>query len=316
MFWNDTHRDNSRMTNSQTHGWRIAFDRHVFEYMLHELGRYPNSEEGGKYLGYIQAPKVGADSNFSPTIIITDFLPGGPNAKRTAVEFFPDSEFQEGLFRKAERRDPEIEHVGTWHSHHCNGLQELSGGDIAGYFKTVQKRDYRPEVFIASLVKRLPRNSRDTDWLDHFLFARGDKQFYKITSEIILVDSRSKFLDITGHNGLASDNHQHLGLWNESETGRDTLATDKKLFAERFGTSIRAVRRDGIISISCTEGQNMLAVTYPAALTDRNMSIEVRGSHGAVFHLTCDYSNRRTAYAACFEALNQISTATATRDMT
>src|SRR5262245_22034941 len=77
---------------------QVIFDRPVFEYILSELRRYPRCEEAGKYLGYLQ-PKVG---NRGLRVIVTDFLPGGPGARRSAVEFFPDGEFQERLFRLAE----------------------------------------------------------------------------------------------------------------------------------------------------------------------------------------------------------------------
>ena len=35
----------------------IIFDRHIFDYILYELQRYPASEEGGKYVGYIEVAK-------------------------------------------------------------------------------------------------------------------------------------------------------------------------------------------------------------------------------------------------------------------
>ena len=117
----------------------------------------PKSEEGGKYIGYIDFAEHNRSKDHHYRVIITDFLPGGPNATRTAVEFLPDGEFQEQLYRRAEKRDANVEHLGTWHSHHCNGLDRLSGGDIEGYFRTVNKAAYRPEVFVASLVKHLPK---------------------------------------------------------------------------------------------------------------------------------------------------------------
>src|SRR5258708_29644372 len=57
----------------------IIFDRHVFNYMLHELQRYPESEEGGKYVGYIDFGEHNRSKDHHYRVIITDFLPGGPN---------------------------------------------------------------------------------------------------------------------------------------------------------------------------------------------------------------------------------------------
>lgn len=284
--------------------WKIVFNRHVFDFMLRELHRYPNSEEGGKYIGYVHASD--GDHPAKHVITITDFLPGGPRAKRTAVEFLPDGDFQENLFRQAETRDSKVEHLGTWHSHHCNGLGQLSNGDIAGYFRTIQKAAYRPDVFVASLVKHIPRNSHDTDWIDHFLFVRDDSNFYKITGHIGVSDTPSRFSDITGHFVHNVQDHQHADLWYETDMGRRTLAEDKKLFSTHFDTNVRATRRDGIINITCNKGTNFMSVTYPAAQTDHDIRIEVGSSSHVVFQLICKYSNRGAAYAACFEGLRHI----------
>jgi len=286
--------------------WKIVFDRHVFEYILYELHRYPNCEEGGKYVGYVHARHGNAGHPSTHTITITDFLPGGPNARRTAVEFLPDGNFQENLFRQAEARDREIEHIGTWHSHHCNGLRHLSSGDIAGYFRTIQKTAYRPDVFVASLVKQVPHSSHDADWIDHFLFLRNDSNFYKITHHIDLADAPSRFSDLTGHSIQKVPDHRHSDPWYETDAGRQTLAEDKKLFTAQFDSNVRATRRDGIIMMTCNKGAHFITVSYPVAQTDREIRIEVGSAAHVVFRLNCDYSYRAAAYAACFEGMRHI----------
>src|SRR6266496_3030509 len=164
-----------RQTSKTSYGEtevQIAFDRRVLEYIRAELTKSPDVEEGGKYVGYMlregspELKAVGLDRDRA-ALVVTDFLPSGPNAVRTAVELQPDGEYQEHLFRQLEQIDPEVEHLGTWHSHHCNGLPTLSDGDIDGYYRTVNKRAYRPEHFLASLVTRLPRNTDDVGWIDH-----------------------------------------------------------------------------------------------------------------------------------------------------
>src|SRR5690349_16952098 len=111
----------------------IIFHAGIFAHMLSAIAKHPGEEEGGKYIGYffdpgrlsIEGLKARRDCH---AILVTDFLPSGPNAVRTAVEFLPDGEYQEALFRKLEAQDPDIEHLGTWHTHHCNGLKTLSQG--------------------------------------------------------------------------------------------------------------------------------------------------------------------------------------------
>lgn len=284
----------------------VVFDRHVFEYIIQELQRYPTSEEGGKYIGYIDLDpqSLGRDRNYR--VIITDFLPGGPNAKRTAVEFLPDGDFQERLFRQAESRDTNLEHLGSWHSHHCNGLDRLSGGDIEGYFKTVNKRAYRPDVFVASLVKHIPRHLNDTEWIDHFLFVRNQNSFYRITRDIKIAECPSNFGDITGHLMRKEQLETRAALWHETEIGKRILAEDKKFFTDRFGDNFRATRRDGIIKIRCGTGSKLVSVSYPLAPDDREIKIQVESASRTVLTIGCDYSDRSLAYVASLSALEQL----------
>jgi len=281
----------------------IIFDRRVFEYILHELHRYPTSEEGGKYIGYIDLTKQEKGSDRNYRVIITDFLPGGPNARRTAVEFLPDGEFQEKMFRHAESMDSNVEHVGTWHSHHCNGLDRLSDGDIEGYFKTVNKRAYRPDVFVASLVKQLPRHSHDTSWIDHFLFVRNEEDFYKITSDITIADFPSRFADITGHSLRKEHIEAAAALWHETDIGKKTLAEDKRFFTDRFGENLHATRRDGVITITCGTNSKVVAVSYPLGPGGREIKINVGSASRTILRIECDLSDRSVAYAACLNAL-------------
>jgi hypothetical protein len=212
-------------------GLRIEFSSQIADFILHELRRHPGVEEGGKYIGYIDV----RSHSRSTQITVTDFLPGGPLAKRTSVEFMPDGEFQEKLFRHAEQRDHAVEHVGSWHSHHCNGLRQLSGGDIRGYFKTLAKAAYRPPVFIASLVKEIPNCSTDKGWIDHFLFVKGEEdRFYKITDEIETINVQSRFGDITGHEMTPSSSGDS-DFWYQTEKGAKPWLKINNSFVVRWG---------------------------------------------------------------------------------
>ncbi len=296
--------------------YEIIFDRHIFDYMLHELHRYPRSEEGGKYLGYLDSGGQNRSTHRNCRVIITDFLPGGPNATRTAVEFLPDGDFQEQLFRQAEKRDGNVEHLGSWHSHHCNGLDRLSGGDVEGYFKTVNKAAYRPDVFVASLVKYLPRGQRDANWIDHFLFVRNHDCFYKITTHVAITDSPTRFADITGH-GLVQEQletqtsktsqvESSATAWHETEIGRKALAEDKRFFTERFGNNVHATRKAGVITITCGMGVKHIAVSYPMAVHDREMEVNVGSASQTILKIRCDYSHRNVAYTASLNALEYL----------
>ena len=59
---------------------QVGLDRQVRSYILAELAKNPQVEEGGKYVGYLLSP---ADSRLqglgfmpnTPAMVITDFLP-------------------------------------------------------------------------------------------------------------------------------------------------------------------------------------------------------------------------------------------------
>lgn len=293
----------------------LIFDRQVFAFMTEELERHPNEEDGGKYIGYLLPPgdaKVRMGHPDAWRIVILDFLPGGPNARRSQVEFMPDGPFQEDLFRKAERRDKDIEHIGTWHSHHCNGLQTLSGGDVKGYFATVNKPAYRLDFFVTSLVKRVPRNPHPTDWIDHFLFVRGDNSYYDLTNHIKLLDIPTPFGDLTGHHvASAPQNHSASHhptptddgptLWYESDTGRAVLGEDKKFFATHFGNDVHASRLNGQITIKGGK-HNVVAVTYPLAAGQRELDLEVVRDSKRVLAMRFDLEDRLIGYHAALSA--------------
>src|SRR5439155_20008027 len=136
------------------------------------------------------------------------------------------------------------------------------------YFKTVNKKAYRPDVFVASLVKYLPRHTHDTGWIDHFLFVRNEDCFYKITGQIAIADCPSSFADITGHSVRDEHVDPPAALWHETEIGRKTLAEDKRFFTDRFGESLRATRRDGVITITCGTSLKRIAGSYPLGSQD------------------------------------------------
>jgi hypothetical protein len=300
----------------------VLFDRRVFDYMIGELSKDLSVEEGGKYVGYLLQTgdrlleRIG--SRARRAIVIVDFLPSGPNAVRTAVELMPDGPYQEALFREIERLDPAIEHVGTWHSHHCNGLLRLSDGDVSGYFKTVNKAAYRPDFLVASLVTRVPRDVEDVGWIDHFLFGRGSDKYHKITDQIRVVDWPSSFGGITGHGPTppaarpltdadltpAEREPKPAVVWFETEDGRGVLAADKRLFDQTF-SSVTATRRDGQITLTGQTESRSVAVTYPRDAGDAKVSVMLRVENAVVLRMECAISHRTLAYKAALAALGE-----------
>lgn len=303
---------------------QFAIDRRVVSYIVTELGKNPQVEEGGKHVGYLLEAEdpalnvLGLDAKL-PATVITDFLPSGPNAIRTAGELQPDGEFQERLFRQLERMDSAIEHVGTWHSHHCNGLLTLSPGDISGYFRTVNKPEYRPNHFLASLVTRLPQGPDDRDWIDHYLFVRDDDEYYKINERIKYVDAPSRFGSLTGHS-TGNDGRVlrvavpfepapasgTISIWHESTNGRSVLAEDKRFFSAHF-EDVKASRRLQRISLTGRIGRASVSITYPCDETSTEVSVTLRCGESTVFDIKTDIQWRRLALSAALTAANEVA---------
>jgi len=305
---------------------QIMMDEGLPRFILRELARYPDCEEGGKYIGLIER------TDSSTRIVITDFLAGGPNAKRTRVEFLPDGDYQEKLFRQAEQIDEGVEHLGSWHSHHCNGLGTFSEGDVSGYFKTVNKSHYRPDFFIASLVTRVPHDASAEGWLHHFLFVKGDDRFYSVNEHELYVDKPTVFGAITGHqeisktattmkvhfsgrsddvSGRSHDDRasRRLGLphhWYETETGKLVLSEDRKFFQKHFAENVKCTRVDGQIRLTGSSPSGLdLSVWYPVARDNDILEIHILQAGHKVISISCKTAKRLIAIKGALYMHNQ-----------
>ena len=81
------------ITNFQMR-WKSFSIGVCFPYIVEELRKHPSVEEGGKYIGYVYKPGELTLQKFdvnarAQAIVITDFLPSGPKAVRTAAESCP-----------------------------------------------------------------------------------------------------------------------------------------------------------------------------------------------------------------------------------
>jgi hypothetical protein len=161
----------------------IMLARGAIESIFDECDRYDADETGGRLLGTYRHQGGHYD------IEVKGVLEPGPNAERSPTYFLQDGDHQEKLFRAIEASQPDIEHLGNWHTHHVNGLQTLSGGDKQTYFKTVNHAKHNTDFFYALLVVSKNRGGNSRYTIKHFIFRRGDEAIYEIPpSEVRLVD--------------------------------------------------------------------------------------------------------------------------------
>jgi len=162
---------------------RVNIPKQVFD-RIYRTVKNSDVEEGGKFVG-----KVNYFGDLL-SIDIVSYLDSGHKASKSKTHIIPDGEYQENLFRLIEIYDKRIEHIGTWHSHHCNKLDELSGGDERGYFDTVNKSNYNLNCFFALLVTGITPTELK---MKYFLFRRSDGNYYQLNpSNINLVPISGK----------------------------------------------------------------------------------------------------------------------------
>jgi len=171
---------------TRTNDVKIVMPRAAIEAVFDECDRYNVDETGGRILGNYKAQ--GARLG----ITVSGIIEPGPNAQRTQTYFKQDGAYQERVFRQIEDREPEIEHLGNWHTHHVNGLQHLSGGDIDTYRRTVAHHNHNIDFFYALLVteKNPKRTGLERYVFKSYLLRRGDDRVYEIPPDgLVLVDS-------------------------------------------------------------------------------------------------------------------------------
>jgi len=161
---------------------RITVRRAAMAAIYAECDRYDVNETGGRLLGVYD--QVGRQL----VIEVHGVIEPGPGARRTPTSFFQDGEYQERVFRLVESRHPGIEHLGNWHTHHVNGLDCLSTGDIKTYRRNVNHQNHNPDLFVAFLVtRRLPKPQRYA--MKFYVLLRGnDKVFEVPATAVSMVD--------------------------------------------------------------------------------------------------------------------------------
>ena len=106
----------------------------------------------------------------------------GPKARRTSTSFFQDGDYQTEIFRRLEAKDPSIEHLGNWHTHHVNGYPTLSAGDLATYRRIVNHEMHNTDFFYALLVTRRMegRSGLERYAVRHYVFFRDDPAVHEV----------------------------------------------------------------------------------------------------------------------------------------
>jgi len=161
----------------------ITIARGVLDAIFDECDLYDSHETGGRLIGTYS--KKGAHYD----IQLQGLIAPGPAAQRSATSFFQDGEYQEALFRKIEEEHPNIEHLGNWHTHHCNGLATLSSGDHATYGRIVNHEKHNTDFFYALLVVRKTPNSDARYFIKHFIFHRNSNRVDEVPpSHVHIVD--------------------------------------------------------------------------------------------------------------------------------
>ena len=161
----------------------VSIPKKALEAIFDECDRYDVDETGGRIVGTYH--KKGCQYH----IDVLGVIAPGPNARRAPTSFFQDGDYQERVFREAEKDHPKLEHLGNWHTHHVNGLQTLSSGDRSTYHRIVNHDKHNTDFFYALLVTRKNDNR---DWryeIKHYVLFRGDDEIHGIEeSQIRVVD--------------------------------------------------------------------------------------------------------------------------------
>lgn len=155
---------------------KISICKEILEAIFDECDANNVNETGGRIIGYCSQKSNKLDMK------VCGLIGPGPNARKSPTSFFQDGVYQETVFRSIEAEHPALEHLGNWHSHHVNGLNMLSSGDIDTYTKIVNHEKHNTDFFYALLVvaKNHTSNHQERYLVRHFVFKRGESLIYEI----------------------------------------------------------------------------------------------------------------------------------------
>src|SRR5665213_907893 len=175
------------MMFNATRDIRIVMPKAALLQIFDECDQFDHDETGGRILGTF------TEDRRHLNLKVSALIDSGPRARRSAVMFFQDGDYQEQVFRQIESRNPEIEHLGNWHTHHMNGLQHLSTGDLDTYHRIVNHPNQNTPFFYALLVvsKLGGRDPLNRYSVKHYMFRKGDPKVYEVPNRMVeLVDEK------------------------------------------------------------------------------------------------------------------------------
>ena len=165
---------------------RLEIAKEVIESVFDECDRFDRDETGGRMVGHY--------SQIRGTLVVkaVGVIEPGPNARRTSTSFFQDGDYQTEVFRRLESRDPSIEHLGNWHTHHVNGYPTLSSGDLETYHRIVNHELHNLDFFYALLVtkKNKEKVGLDRYAVRHYVLFRGENGAQEIhPTDVRMIDT-------------------------------------------------------------------------------------------------------------------------------
>ena len=160
----------------------------VLESIFDDCDRYDHDETGGRILGEFRRAADG-----SLEVTVTGVIEAGPKARRSSTSFFQDGDYQAEIFRQIETANPEVEHLGNWHTHHVNGFPTLSGGDIATYRRIVNHEKHNLDFFYALLVvSRMSGGEAASRYsVKHYILLRGDDAVYEVDPADVIITRKA-----------------------------------------------------------------------------------------------------------------------------
>jgi hypothetical protein len=226
---------------------KIIISRAVIEQAIAEIAANPRIEVGGKFVGLVRG-SVDADAPdwrqqlADVTIEILGSIDSGPGASRSPVHHLSDTDYQYALFQALLRDFPELDYIGLWHSHHPNGLGELSQGDLATGTGVVNGGQHDRDFLLSSLAV----DRRGLLGGRQFVFLRGHKNCYEIdpASITVLDEPTAVGAAITRERARLRSTRTRAGrqpakrssgppAWTKAEAGRKAIAADRA-WLERY----------------------------------------------------------------------------------
>jgi hypothetical protein len=208
---------------------QISICKGVLEAIFDECDKYDAQETGGRIIGYYKY------EDETLNIQACGLIGSGPNARRSPVSFFQDGNHQEFIFRKIEAEHPDIEHLGNWHTHHVNGLDNLSSGDVDTYKKIVNHEKHNTDFFYALLIvaKNQSLFNRERYKVKHFLFKREESVFYEVPkSKVKIINKSPIFIDRDKANASAERTTPQV-LYNDP-TVNNIRSIDREIMSDVY----------------------------------------------------------------------------------